>query len=112
MCGIAGILRVHEPGTGTPVPSPEAAIPERWLDLLDACIKPRGPDGQGRFRDRVVRSDGATVDVALVHRRLAIIDPACGHQPMVSERGRPGRDEGLVAVVFNGCIYNHRELRS
>jgi len=49
-----------------------------------------------------------------VHRRLAIIDIACGDQPMVSERG-PGYPERershRVAVVFNGCIYNHRELR-
>lgn len=109
MCGIAGILRIHE--AGSPAPPPEVAIPEAWLDVLDESIRHRGPDGQGRFRDRVVRGDGATVDVALVHRRLAVIDPAGGHQPMVSERGRPGRDEGLVAVAFNGCIYNHRELR-
>jgi asparagine synthase (glutamine-hydrolysing) len=110
MCGIAGILRVHPPGVGVAdLPPPGEAIPERWLDILDESIKHRGPDGQGRFRDRARRADGCVVDVALVHRRLAIIDPACGHQPMVSERGKDG--EGLVAVVFNGCIYNHRELR-
>jgi asparagine synthase (glutamine-hydrolysing) len=107
MCGIAGILRVHAPGAE--IPPPQVAIPEPWLDILDDSIKHRGPDGQGRFRDRARRADGAVVDVALVHRRLAIIDPACGHQPMVSERAKEG--EGLVAVVFNGCIYNHRELR-
>jgi asparagine synthase (glutamine-hydrolysing) len=107
MCGIAGVLRVHRPGEE--VPPPQVSIPETWLDTLDDSIKHRGPDGQGRFRDRARRADGSTVDVALVHRRLAIIDPACGQQPMVSERGKDG--EGLVAVVFNGCIYNHRELR-
>ncbi|MBS0188202.1 MAG: asparagine synthase (glutamine-hydrolyzing), partial [Planctomycetes bacterium] len=73
-----------------------------------------GPDGQGRFRDRATRPDGTVVDVAFVHRRLAIIDLACGEQPMVSERG-PGYPERershRVAVVFNGCIYNHRHLR-
>jgi asparagine synthase (glutamine-hydrolysing) len=52
-----------------------------------------------------------TVEIALLHRRLSIIDHADGAQPMVSERGRT-EDEGLVAVVFNGCIYNHRELRA
>lgn len=136
MCGIGGILRVHPPG-GEP-PPPAVAIPEAWLDVLDESIKHRGPDGQGRFRDRVVRADGCTVDVALVHRRLSIIDHAGGAQPMVSPgrsspvatsaplglvfHGGP-RDEGryqpiddarhdLVAVVFNGCIYNHRELRA
>lgn len=102
MCGIAGILRVYPPGT-TP-PEPDVSIPQSWIDTLDEHIKHRGPDGFGVFRDRALRSDGATVDVALIHRRLAIIDPAHGHQPMVSQDGR-------VAVVFNGCIYNHAELR-
>lgn len=165
MCGIAGILRVYDPGE--PVPPPLVSIPEAWLDILDDSIKHRGPDGRGRFRDRVIRrEDGATVDVALVHRRLSILDHAGGHQPMVSVRkgagviaakrasgpswvlyeeagdpvihawsqrlsestsqragsasDRPGLptsmatspdSDDLIAVVFNGCIYNHRELR-
>lgn len=131
------------------------AIPEAWLDELDAAIAHRGPDGCGRFRDRAVRADGCVVDVALVHRRLSIIDHAGGQQPMLSVgRGRgvvtgvkrfaiasalaPGGGLGLyerdaaselaavgggsgesvaagderVCVVFNGCIYNHRELRA
>ncbi len=108
MCGIGGILRVWPPGT-TP-PPPHESIPDTWLDTIDRAIQHRGPDGYGRFRDRATRPDGSVVDVAFVHRRLAIIDPACGAQPMVSERGR-NESEGLVAVVFNGCIYNHRELR-
>lgn len=128
------------------MPPPGAAIPESWLDILDESIRHRGPDGEGRFRDRAVRPDGTVVDVAMVHRRLAIIDPACGHQPMVwsasrglwpheevnrragvMSKGDPavgsppiahaagtpdaGSSEAQVAVVFNGCIYNHRELR-
>lgn len=117
MCGIAGILRVHPPGAAPP--PPELAIPESWLDILDESIKHRGPDGQGRFRDRATRPDGSVVDVALVHRRLSIIDPRDGHQPMVSVGGPTVRESAgtshprndLVAVVFNGCIYNHRELR-
>ena len=139
MCGIAGVLRIHDPGTEPP-PIAES-IPEHWLDVLDASIRHRGPDGQGRFRDRVTRPDGKTVDVALVHRRLSILDHAGGGQPMVQggdarlfgpttptasapagpqdyrtipthicPKCREERD-GLVAVVFNGCIYNHRELR-
>jgi asparagine synthase (glutamine-hydrolysing) len=131
VCGIAGILRIHPPGAPPP---PGVAIPEAWLDIVDDSIKHRGPDGQGRFRDRAVRPDGSVVDVALVHRRLAIIDPACGQQPMVWSRSRglwpheevnarartlsnvapaatTTESDDLVAVVFNGCIYNHRELR-
>jgi asparagine synthase (glutamine-hydrolysing) len=128
MCGIAGIIRIHDPKDGAP-PPPLEAIPEAWLDILDESIKHRGPDGQGRFRDRAVRDDGTIVDVALVHRRLSIIDHEGGHQPMVHDGSRlredltyqPGDtpiiasevepDLPLVAVVFNGCIYNHRELR-
>lgn len=128
MCGIAGILKIYEPGE--PVPHHLESIPEKWLDILDESIKHRGPDGQGRFRDRAVRDDGSTVDVAFVHRRLSIIDHEGGHQPMVHDGQRlrpdltyqPGEEpklahelcpgEPLVAVVFNGCIYNHRELRT
>lgn len=129
MCGIAGIIKIHDPKDGTP-PPPLEAIPEAWLDILDESIKHRGPDGQGRFRDRTVRSDGSTVDIALVHRRLSIIDHTGGHQPMVHDGDRlrpdltyqPGDtpivaseiepNKPIVAVVFNGCIYNHRELRT
>ncbi|MAO19285.1 MAG: asparagine synthase (glutamine-hydrolyzing) [Phycisphaerae bacterium] len=128
MCGIAGVIKIHDPKDGPP-PPPLEVIPESWLDILDESIKHRGPDGQGRFRDRAVREDGTIVDVALVHRRLSIIDHAGGHQPMVHDGDRlrpdltyqPGDtpiiasevepDKPLVAVVFNGCIYNHRELR-
>ncbi|HRQ74859.1 MAG TPA: asparagine synthase (glutamine-hydrolyzing) [Phycisphaerales bacterium] len=102
MCGIGGIVR-RDGG----------AIPEAWLDAIDARIAHRGPDGFGRFRDRIeIEVDGTrrTVEVALVHRRLSILDHAGGAQPMVSEVGRDAT-EGLIAVVFNGCIYNHRQLR-
>ena len=57
----------------------------------------RGPDGDGLWASR---------SVALGHRRLSIIDLSWrGDQPMVD------RELGLT-VVFNGCIYNHRQLRS
>jgi asparagine synthase (glutamine-hydrolysing) len=60
------------------------------------CLAPRGPDGEGAWtQDRV----------ALVHRRLKIIDLSdAGAQPMVD-------DELGLALVFNGCIYNYRQLR-
>jgi asparagine synthase (glutamine-hydrolysing) len=147
MCGIGGILRVQQPGKT--VCPPLQAIPESWLDIIDDSIKHRGPDGHGRFRDRATRPDGSIIDVALVHRRLSIIDHATGHQPMVL--GSPNRaprasggppsthqlpdspalstllttppyqnntltpcpccGDHTLAIVFNGCIYNHRELR-
>lgn len=112
---------------------PSFLIPESWLDAIDDGIKWRGPDGAGRFRDRVIRPDGAIVEVALVHRRLAIIDLQGGAQPMVVQRcprcaEKAGKALGtghsalvpgakclvpsLSAIVFNGCIYNHRELRA
>jgi asparagine synthase (glutamine-hydrolysing) len=141
MCGIGGILRVWpaEQRERALAMSHAESIPEAWLDILDASIRHRGPDGQGRFRDRAIRADGSVVDVALVHRRLSIIDHACGAQPMVSSlslgagsfdelpppslfhgkpnepvvyRAMPNASRDLVAVVFNGCIYNHRDLRA
>ena len=102
MCGLGGILRTD----GQP-------LDEAWLHSIEQRIAHRGPDGEGRFRDRLVMGEDKskrTAEVAFVHRRLSIIDHADGAQPMVSQRGRNDQ-EGLVAVVFNGCIYNHRELR-
>jgi asparagine synthase (glutamine-hydrolysing) len=64
--------------------------------MLDT-IKHRGPDGEGVFLD----SDR---HVVLGHRRLAIIDPEHGKQPMTTR-------DGSITVVFNGTIYNYLELR-
>jgi asparagine synthase (glutamine-hydrolysing) len=63
---------------------------------MSAAMSDRGPDGDG------IWSDGW---VAFGHRRLTVID--------LSDGGRqPMSDEGLgLTVVFNGCIYNHHELR-
>jgi len=107
MCGLAGILRTDG-----------QAIPEAWLDALDAALVARGPDGHGRFRARVpTGGPGAQAgapaggegrcEIAFVHRRLAILDRAGGAQPMTIDDGR-----GAVTVLFNGCIYNHRALRT
>jgi asparagine synthase (glutamine-hydrolysing) len=62
---------------------------------MTSAIAHRGPDGDGFF------CDGS---VGLGHRRLAIIDLATGDQPMATE-------DGSVVLVFNGEIYNFRELR-
>ena len=83
MCGIAGFV-----GGGTVAD----------LRAMGAAIVHRGPDGEG------IEVDAAT-GVHLLHRRLAIIDLAGGVQPMWDA-------EHTVAVIFNGEIYNHRELRA
>ena len=82
MCGIVGVVAPGEPDTG---------LVRRMCDV----IRHRGPDDEGYFFD-----DG----VALGMRRLAIIDIASGNQPVFNE-------DRSVAVVFNGEIYNHRDLR-
>jgi asparagine synthase (glutamine-hydrolysing) len=67
------------------------------LARIGDALAPRGPDGAGDWHDS---------GVALVHRRLKIIDlSARGDQPLVDP------DLGLV-IAFNGCIYNHHELRA
>lgn len=91
MCGIAGIVRLD----GGP-------IEPGWLDRAEAAIAHRGLDGSGRFARQARCAREASI--GLVHCRLSIIDLADGRQPMVS------RDK-TIAVVFNGCIYNHRQLR-
>ncbi|PKL57157.1 MAG: asparagine synthase (glutamine-hydrolyzing) [Methanomicrobiales archaeon HGW-Methanomicrobiales-6] len=84
MCGIAGQL--HLAGG--------AADPELVRRMSD-LIRHRGPDGDGIYVDGMV---------ALAHRRLAIIDLSEeGHQPMQNE-------DGALWLVFNGEIYNYREL--
>src|SRR5690349_8964039 len=109
MCGIVGIMSFN----GTPV---DPIVLER----MNNRQAHRGPDGagflfgwtaDGKFSDVIVRDvaqwreDGRPdVRIALGHRRLAILD--------LSDRGiQPMAIEG-VSIVFNGEIYNHRELRS
>lgn len=87
MCGIAGFATVS-PGAR---PVPDAAVLKRMCD----SIVHRGPDDEGQ------RHDGR---VGIGMRRLSIIDLAGGHQPIANE------DE-TVFTVFNGEIYNFRELR-
>jgi asparagine synthase (glutamine-hydrolysing) len=90
MCGIAGFVDLWDAST-TRVTEERAAI----LDRMCRIITHRGPDDQGVM----VRAG-----VALGMRRLSIIDLVGGHQPMTGE-------DDAVTVVFNGEIYNFRELQ-
>jgi asparagine synthase (glutamine-hydrolysing) len=85
MCGIAGIFNLD----GAP-------IAPRAIKSMTDLLAHRGPDGEGHFID---------LNLALGHRRLAIIDltPA-GNQPMASE-------DGQIVVSYNGEIYNFLQLR-
>ena len=65
------------------------------LRAMCAAIVHRGPDEEGRY---------LAPDVALGMRRLSVMDPAMGQQPMTNE-------DGSIQLVFNGEIYNHRQLR-
>ena len=85
MCGIAGILNI---GDAPPV---EKSSLERMIRM----IHHRGPDGTGFYR---------TDAVGLAHARLSIIDIAGGAQPISNE-------DRTLWVVFNGEIFNYRELR-
>lgn len=89
MCGIAGFVGGFEPPL---------------LHEMAGRLAHRGPDDEGFSLD-----DG----VGLASRRLAIIDLRGGHQPMTNE-ACPERSErdGSLVLVFNGEIYNFRELRA
>jgi asparagine synthase (glutamine-hydrolysing) len=87
VCGIAGALAPREDAP------PPAGAAERFA----AAMVHRGPDGHGFFQRG---------PIALAHRRLAIIDLSeAGRQPMTNE-------DGQIAIVVNGEIYNHAELRA
>jgi asparagine synthase (glutamine-hydrolysing) len=86
MCGIAGIVNFR------------GAVEPPALSRLTDLLAHRGPDGAGHWFS-------AERNVALGHRRLAIIDPGpSGYQPMLSADGRH-------VITFNGEIYNFLELR-
>ena len=86
MCGICGIV-----GAAADFDAGSA------VERLTTALTHRGPDGSG-YRFLAGRR------AALGHRRLSIVDLACGGQPMANEDGR-------VWLVYNGEIYNHLELR-
>jgi asparagine synthase (glutamine-hydrolysing) len=85
MCGIAGIVHSER----------ERAVDPALVRRMCDAIRHRGPDDEGIFTDG---------HVGLGMRRLSIIDLAGGHQPVFNE-------DRSIAIVFNGEIYNYRELR-
>ena len=66
------------------------------LHGMKRTLTPRGPDAEGTYFDE---------DAALVHRRLIVIDPEGGKQPMHS----PDRN---TIIIYNGELYNTPELRT
>ncbi|WP_028987994.1 asparagine synthase (glutamine-hydrolyzing) [Thermicanus aegyptius] len=87
MCGISGWIDwVNDPGGQTDT-----------LEEMNERISPRGPDDAGFW---------AKGPAAFTHRRLVVVDPAGGKQPMI--RAKEGR---LYVLVYNGELYNTEELR-
>src|SRR5208282_958781 len=86
MCGICGKFEFDRETSGT-------------TDLVKAMadtIRHRGPDDEGYY---------VSGPITLGFRRLSIIDLKSGHQPLSNE-------DGSIWIVFNGEIYNYRELRT
>lgn len=87
MCGISGILGLH----------PSLQLDEQ-ISEMNKLIEHRGPDGEGSY---ICQKE----NVALGHRRLAILDLSdAGKQPFISSCGR-------FVLVYNGEIYNFIELK-
>src|ERR1700752_4260895 len=84
MCGICGVLDLHDQGF---------RVTE--VESMSSRIRHRGPDDYGIFFSQ---------PVTFGFRRLSIVDLSGGKQPMCNE-------DSTIWIVFNGEIYNHRELR-
>ena len=86
MCGICGVVSFQ----------PEVPFDRPVLQRMNDSIRHRGPDDQGYYQD---------AQASLAMRRLSIIDLHTGQQPISNETGD-------VWVVYNGEIYNFKEVRS
>lgn len=96
MCGITGAVWNQ----------PELAISPPVLARMTDALRHRGPDDSGTYQAELSFHPpyGVTPGIALGFRRLSIIDLAGGKQPLANE-------DGSVQLVFNGEIYNFRDLR-
>lgn len=93
MCGICGVFAIDDTGA------------DQSLTRMKSAMRHRGPDDAGSVR-LPIHDSGAGAAVHLGFQRLAIIDTStAGHQPMHDAASRNW-------LVFNGEIYNYRELRS
>ncbi|MGD9511136.1 MAG: XrtA/PEP-CTERM system amidotransferase [Geminicoccaceae bacterium] len=86
MCGLVGVLDLRG----------MRPIGRERIRRMTAAVRHRGPDGEGIHLEP---------GLGLGHRRLAVIDLAGGAQPMAGPEGR-------LRLVYNGEIYNYRELRT
>ena len=85
MCGICGVA----------LSSRSTAVVDRsTIERMRDVITHRGPDGAGMF---------VQGRIGLGHRRLSIVDPEAGQQPMAS-------DDGSIQIIYNGEVYNHPEI--
>ncbi|WP_326947641.1 asparagine synthase (glutamine-hydrolyzing) [Amycolatopsis sp. NBC_01307] len=89
MCGIAGWA------------DPSCPLPDGGMTVhrMTETLAARGPDDSGVW---------AAAHVAFGHRRLAVLDPANGRQPMVAY---DDQDEATTVLSYSGEVFNHRELR-
>src|SRR3954471_18390953 len=91
MCGIAGVIAWDS----------KCSVTRELLERMSAAIAHRGPDGAGIW----ISQSSSPAACAFAHRRLAIIDPdPRANQPFSDHRGRQ--------LIYNGEIYNFRELRA
>jgi asparagine synthase (glutamine-hydrolysing) len=95
MCGIAGVIAWSD----------RFRVTRDALQRMSACIAHRGPDAEGIWINHEVEPTRDKPQAALVHRRLSVIDlDPRANQPFTDHRGR--------WIVFNGEIYNFRDLRA
>lgn len=87
MCGITGWIDWQA----------DLSSQDALLEQMVGCLRPRGPDEQGCW---------LSPRAALAHRRLIVIDPQGGKQPMLHQV-----DGHTYAITYNGEIYNFREIR-
>ncbi len=86
MCGICGIALSSRSG---------AEVQRSTIERMRDVMVHRGPDGAGTF---------VSGRIGLGHRRLSIVDPKAGQQPMAS-------DDNAIQIVYNGEVYNHPDIQ-